>query len=53
MDPTIACAGDSSGQMQFNAGNRKVEFCDGTIWKVFDTTPVGAIMPFYQYSCPE
>ena len=53
MDPTIACAGDSSGQMRFNAGNRKVEFCDGTSWKTFDMTPTGAIMAFYRNSCPE
>lgn len=53
MDPTIACAGDSSGQMRFNAGNRKVEFCDGTSWKTFDMTPTGAIMAFYRNACPE
>ena len=53
MDPTIACAGDSSGQMRFNARNRKMEFCDGTSWKTFDMTPTGATMAFYRNSCPE
>ena len=54
MDPSSVCAGpNTAGQRRYNATNKKIEFCDGTIWKVFDTTPVGAIMPFYQYSCPE
>ena len=54
MDPSSVCASpNTADQMRYNATNKKIEFCDGTIWKVFDTTPVGAIMPFYRNSCPE